>query len=208
MSQRGHRLSEAIRPATAAHVGAMAQVHATSGTPGLLSDLGESFLRDVYYGGLVASPAGEALVLEINGKVVGFVTYSGDSDRLFPEIFRHRKRATLFALARSSLRKPRVLVDFTQSVVAVKGSNAGSDIRAEVVSLEIAPAHQGLGLGFILLERAVSEMRAAGAGRVKARILADHQAVERLYLHLGFRRGEGFRLHGRNWVLMILDDAG
>lgn len=185
----------------------MAHIHATSGTPGLLSDLGERFLRDVYYCGIVESPAGNALVLELEGNVVGLVTYSLDSDRLFGEIFRRRRLRTLDAIARASVRKPRVSADLLQTVAIVRESRAGSDIKAEVVSLEVAAAFQGLGLGFVLLERAVSTMRAAGAQRVKARILADHRDVERLYEHLGFCRGEAFRLHGRNWVLMVLGDV-
>jgi ribosomal protein S18 acetylase RimI-like enzyme len=207
MSQRGQLLGEAIRSGTSADVGAMAHIHARSGTPGPLSDLGEGFLRDVYYGGLLASPNGQALVLEVAGNVVGFVTFSLDSNRLFGEIFRHRMATTMLALARASLRKPRVAVDFAQSVLAVEGSGAGSDVPAEVVSLEIAPAFQGLGLGFILLQRGLKELRAAGAERVKARIVEDHRAVERIYLNLGFRRGKPFRLHGRQWVVMVLDDA-
>lgn len=207
MSKRGLPFSDAIRPAIPADLGAMAHIHATAGTPGLLSDLGEVFLRDVYYRGLLASPVGRACVLEIGGNIAGFVTYSLDSDRLFGDIFRRRRRATLFAMARSSLRKPRVSIDFLQTVVTVKRSSPGSDIRAEAVSLEIARAFQGLGLGFFLLQFAVTDLRASGAGRIKARILADHRAVERLYPPLGFHRGPAFRLHGRDWVLMVSDDA-
>ena len=83
----------------------------------------------------------------------------------------------------------------------------GSEIPAEAVSLEIAPAYQGFGLGFLLLQAAVEALRAGGARRIKARILVENRAVERLHPPLGFRRGTEFRLHGRNWVLMILDDA-
>ncbi len=201
------RFSQAIRAATIADLGAMAHIHATSGTPGLLSDLGEAFLRDVFYAGLLASPVGKALVMEIGGNVVGFVTYSPDSTRLFREIFRCRIGSTLLALARASLRKPRVSVDFAQTVFTVDKTGEGSGIPAESVSLEIAPAFQGFGLGFLLLQLAVSELRAAGATRIKARILADNVAVERLYPPLGFRRGATFRLHGRDWMLMVLDDA-
>jgi GNAT superfamily N-acetyltransferase len=201
------RFRHAIRPATTADLGAMAHIHATSGTPGLLSDLGEGFLRDVYYAGLLASPVGYALVIEIGGKVVGFTTYSLDSRRLFSEIFRRRMPSTLAAIARASLRKPRVVFDFAQTVFTEDKTGEGSDILAEAVSLEVAPAFQGLGLGFILLEAAVSELRAAGATRIKARILAENVAVERLHPPLGFRRGATFRLHGREWLLMVLDDA-
>ena len=185
----------------------MARIHATSGTPGLLSDLGEAFLRDVYYAGLLASPVGKARVIEVGGNVAGFVTYSLDSDRLFGEVFQGRRVATVIAVVRASVRKPRVSIDFLQTVLTVKRASEGSDIRAEAVSLEVAREFQGLGLGFFLLQAAVEEMRAAGARRIKARLLADHRAVERLYPPLGFHRGAPFRLHGRDWVLMISDDA-
>jgi ribosomal protein S18 acetylase RimI-like enzyme len=198
---------QAIRTATAADVGAMAHIHAMSGTPGLLSDLGEGFLRDVFYSGLLASPVGRALVLEIKGNVAGFVTYSPDSGRLFGDIFRRRKAATLAALVRASARKPRVCVDFVQTVLTVDKTGQGSDIEAESVSLEVAPEFQGFGLGFLLLQAGVADLQAGGARRVKARILAENQAVERLYPPLGFRRGDTFRLHGRDWVLMVLEDA-
>jgi GNAT superfamily N-acetyltransferase len=169
--------------------------------------MGEAFLRDVFYAGLLASSVGKALVIEIGGNVVGFVTYSPDSGRLFGEIFRRRMGSTLLALARASLHKPRVSVDFAQTVFTVDRTGEGSDIQAESVSLEVASAFQGLGLGFLLLQSAVTDLRAAGATRIKARILEDNRAVERLYPPLGFRRGATFRLHGREWVLMVLDDA-
>lgn len=201
------RFGKAIRPATLADVGAMARIHATSGTPGLLSDLGEAFLRDVYYAGLLASPVGKALVIEIGGQVAGFSTYSPDSGRLFGEIFRPRIPSTLIALVKATLRKPRVPLDFAQTVLTVDRTGEGSDIRAEAVTLEIAPEFQGLGLGFPLLQAAVTDLRADGATRIKARMLASNRPVERLYPPLGFHRASAFRLHGRDWVLMVLDDA-
>ena len=185
----------------------MAHIHATSGTPGLLSDLGEAFLRDVYYTGLLASPLGKAVVIEIGGRLAGFGTYSTDSGRLFGEIFRPRFRQTLLAVARATLRKPRVAIDFAQTVLTVDRTGEGSDIRAETVSLEVAPEFQGLGLGFPLLQAGVTDLQAMGATRIKARILTSNSPVERLHPPLGFHRASTFRLHGREWVLMVLDDA-
>jgi RimJ/RimL family protein N-acetyltransferase len=43
--------------------------------------------------------------------------------------------------------------------------------------------------------------------RIKARILESNRAVERLHPPLGFRQGATFRLHGRDWVLMVLEPA-
>jgi GNAT superfamily N-acetyltransferase len=207
MTDLGSRLSGAIRPATVDDLPAMARIHAGSGTPGLLSDLGERFLRDVYYRNLLASPAGRAEVLALGSGVIGLVTWSPDSDRLFGQIFATGRRRTIRAILQASRRKPRVLLDFLQSVLSVKGIGAGAAIPAEIVSLEIAPAQQGLGLGYVLLERSVRALQAEGHRAIKARILADHAAVERLYLRLGFRRTTPFRLHGRDWVLMVLGDG-
>jgi len=201
------RFRKSIRPATSDDLGTMAHIHATSGTPGLLSDLGEPFLRDVYYGGLLASPVGKALVIDVGGNVAGFATYSPDSSRLFSEIFRRRIGGTLLALARASVRRPRVVLDFAQTIFSVRRAGEGWDIPAEAVSLEIAPAFQGFGLGFVLLQAAVADLRAAGVTRIKARILVENRAVERLHPPLGFHRGATFRLHGRDWVLMVYDDA-
>jgi GNAT superfamily N-acetyltransferase len=180
----------------------------TSGTPGLLTDLGEPFLREVFYRGLLTSPVGRASVVEIKGEVAGFVTYSPDSTALFRDIFRPRLVPTLKAVLRASIRKPRVIRDFAETVFTADRAGGGSAIAAESVSLEVAPAYQGLGLGFLLLQAAVNGLRAAGAGTVKARILESNREVERLYPPLGFRKGPTFRLHGRTWVLMILDPPG
>jgi GNAT superfamily N-acetyltransferase len=198
--------ADSIRPAVPADLPAMAQIHASTDTPGLLSDLGQAFLRDVYYAGLLRSPDGHANVIEIGGEVVGFVTWSPASESLFREIFRRQLHRTAWAIAKSTARKPRIAWDFAQSVLNVERT-VGADISAEVVSLEIAPAYQGLGLGFFLLQSCVAALRAGGASHIKARILLDFPSVERLYGKLGFKRGEAFRLHGRKWVLMVLDEG-
>jgi GNAT superfamily N-acetyltransferase len=199
------RFSRAIRPATPADLGAMARIHATSGTPGLLADLGEGFLRDIYYRGLLASPLGRALVVEAGGRVGGFVSYSVDSARLYRDIFRRRRVATLVAVARASLRRPRVALHFLQTILTVDRKDGGADYPAETVSLEVDPAFQGLGIGFVLFQAAITELRALGATRIKSRILADNRAVERLHPPLGFREKVRFRLHGRDWILLVLD---
>jgi GNAT superfamily N-acetyltransferase len=194
-----------LRPATAADLPAMARIHAHSGTPGLLSDVGETFLRDVYYAGLLASPLGDALVVDIDGTIAGFTTFSLDSDRLFSDIFRKRLLATAVAVAKASIRRPKVGLHFAQTVLTIRRSEAGADIGPETVSLEVAPEFQRLGLGFLLFQAGVDALTKAGATRIKSRVLVDNPAVERLHPPLGFVRGEVFRLHGRDWVLWTLD---
>jgi GNAT superfamily N-acetyltransferase/acyl carrier protein len=194
-----------LRPATPADLTAMARIHVHSGTPGLLTDLGEEFLR-AYYGRLVASPFGRATVLEISGEVAGFVTTSVQSTRLYRQVLGGRHAiGTAFAVAMASLRHPRIARSFLETVRSVQAVEPGGPIDAEVVSLEVDPRHQGLGLGYVLLATAVAGLREDDRDRpIKTRILADQSEIERLYMELGFKTVFEFRMHGRSWKLMAL----
>jgi len=181
----------------------MAQLHVGSGTPGLLTDLGESFLRDVYYKGLLESSLAHGLGIDVGGVLAGFVTFSEHSERLFDDIARRRPVHVVLALARASLRRPRLVLDVIESRRIVRAPGLGREIDAEVVSLEVASQFQGLGLGFFLLEAAVAAIK----DPVKARILAGHSEVGRLYERLGFRARARFRMHRRDWILLAREDA-
>jgi GNAT superfamily N-acetyltransferase len=198
------RFARSMRTAQPADLPSLARIHVGSGTPGLLADIGERYLRQVYYRRLLDSPVGRAEVIELAGHVAGFVTWSPRSALLYRSIVAPLPTAAF--LARAALRRPRVARDFIESALHVEREAA--DVDAEIVSLEVDPAFQGLGLGFFLLERAVDDLRAAGAPAIKARILDGHDAVEALYARLGFARGDAFRLHGRPWRLLIWRAGG
>jgi ribosomal protein S18 acetylase RimI-like enzyme len=198
-------LAHRLRPATPADLGAMARIHAHSGTPGLLADLGEGFLR-AYYRRLMASSFGRATVLEISGEVAGFVTVSPQSTRLYRQIVggRHAVGTSLSA-ALASLRHPRVIRSMLETVRSVETVEPGGPIDAEVVSLEVDPRRQGLGLGYVLLDAAVAGLREDDPDRpIKTRILADQPEIERLYRELGFETLFEFRMQARSWKMMAL----
>ena len=176
----------------------MAQLHVRSGTPGLLTDLGESFLKDVYYRGLLESSLGHGLGIDVGEELAGFVTYSEHSEQLFDEIARRRPVHLVLAVLRAALRRPRLVQDVVESRRIVGAPGLGREVTGEVVSLEVAARYQGLGLGFFLLEAAVLAIN----GPVKARILHGHTEVGRLYERLGFQERASFRMHRRDWVLL------
>lgn len=201
-------MARSIRLATLDDLPAMARIHATSGTPGLLTDLGEPFLREVYYRGLLGSPLGRAFVLTSDGAPAGFVTVATDSNRLFNTIFRRNLLRSMGAIAQASLRRPRVILSFLESAFAVASLKEAADVQAEIVSLEVGVPYQHRGFGYGLLTTAVQDLRADPAVRsIKARILADHREVERLYAALGFHTAATFRMQGRRWKLLVLDSS-
>jgi len=201
------RISRQIRPITGSDLKALAEVHIGSGTPGFLSDLGISFLENIYYAVLIDDPYSGGAAIDIGNEVAGFVTYSTDSSKLFRSIFLKKPIPFIMSIIKSMLKRPRILLDFLGVVFHVQADRLATGVDAEVVSLEVRPPYQGLGLGYFLIERAVSELRTKKQGQpIKVRIFSDHVAVARLYESLNFHEVGKFRLNGRNWSMMVNDE--
>ena len=127
-------LAHRLRPALPSDVPEMAHIHAHSGTPGLLTDLGAGFLR-AYYRRLISSRLGRATVLDISGEVAGFVTASPDSTRLFEQIFGGRHVAgTALAVALASIRHPRTARSVLETVRSVRGTGSGTARHAALAA--------------------------------------------------------------------------
>lgn len=200
------RIASAIRPLERRDLPAMATIHAGSGTPGLLTDLGKLFLERVYYAGLLDDPHSGGAAIEIRNELAGFVTYSRDSSRLFRSIVFRRPVAFTTNIIRSGLRRPHLFWNVFESVAHIQGDRLASRVSAEIVSLEVSPAFQKLGLGYFLIERAITELRAEHPVPVKVRIFPEHRAVAQLYEHFGFREAGTFKLHGRKWAMLVNDE--
>jgi ribosomal protein S18 acetylase RimI-like enzyme len=197
------RFRDSIRPARQADLPALASIHVDSGTPGLLTDLGTHFLERVYYRGLLDSPLASIDVVEMGRCPVGFVAFSPDSDRLFVQAIGRRWYLAGWLILRAGLRRPRVMGDLFETVLAVRRHGLDKGIKAEVVSLQVDVRYQGLGLGLILLQRALHRLQDRGIEQVKSRTLVSNTAVERLYLYFGFRAVGTFRLQRRVWHMMV-----
>jgi GNAT superfamily N-acetyltransferase len=183
----------------------MAHIHATSGTPGLLTDLGEPFLRDVYYRSIVRARLGRAQVLALDGAVVAFVSASPAAGSLFRSIFARHPIKLVSALVRGSVRNPRLILSFAEAALAVSHEPESRGVDAEIISLEVQPRMQHLGLGYVLLSSIIADLRRDDpATPIKVRILAGHREVERLYDALDFTTIRTFQMQGRPWKLLLL----
>ena len=200
---RAARFRDAIRPARPADLPVLAAIHVTSGTPGLLSDLGAQFLERVYYRGVLESPLASIYVLEMAQSPAGFVAFSPDSDRLFVQAMGRRWYLAGWLILLAGLRRPRVMRDLLETVLSVRRHDLDRGIKAEVFSLQIHLRYQGLGLGLILLERALARLQEQGCTEVKSRTLVSNVPVERLHEYCGFRAAGTFRLHCRVWHMMV-----
>lgn len=71
------------------------------------------------------------------------------------------------------------------SVVGYAGIDHGGEV-ADVMTIAVAPAAQGKGLGAVLLDWLIAEARRGGASHLMLEVRADNVAALRLYSKAGF----------------------
>ena len=97
--------------------------------------------------------------------------------------------STLFAAERDG----HVIGTFQLTVIP--GLAARGRSRAKVESVHVAPECRGQGIGALMMERAVSEARARGAGLLELSSHKQRPDAHRFYRRLGFAMShEGFKL--------------
>ncbi len=76
---------------------------------------------------------------------------------------------------------------------------------AQVLSVAVAPAWRGRGLGRALVEQGLLYLRQAGISRVKLEVLDDNAPARHLYDDLGFRPAGEVPYGPRRWIIMLKD---
>jgi ribosomal-protein-alanine N-acetyltransferase len=71
------------------------------------------------------------------------------------------------------------------AVVGYAGVDRGGEV-ADVMTLAVAPAAQGQGLGKVLMDWLIDEARRGGAQHLMLEVRADNIAAQRLYAKAGF----------------------
>jgi ribosomal-protein-alanine N-acetyltransferase len=82
-------------------------------------------------------------------------------------------------------RRSYVVVERDGAVVGYAGVDRGGEV-ADVMTIGVAPAAQGQGLGTVLLDWLVAQARRSGAEHLMLEVRADNVAAQRLYARAGF----------------------
>jgi len=175
-----------IRPATAADLCPIAELHQRAFRGFFLTQLGRPFLLR-YYRAVLAYPAGILLLAEDARSVVGFVVGFCEPG-LFYRSLRRRALSLGFSMAPALLRSPcllhRAVANFRRTGEA--GPHDDTQL-AELSSLAVDPAAEGRGIGRALVKEFVAVAATNGAKSVYLTTDAlENDAVNRFYLRLGF----------------------
>ena len=92
---------------------------------------------------------------------------------------------TWWAEHAGSPRRSSVVADEGGEVAGYAGVDRGGEV-ADVMTVAVAPAHQGAGLGRVLLDRLVDDARDGGAEHLMLEVRADNVAAQKLYASSGF----------------------
>lgn len=92
--------------------------------------------------------------------------------------------------AKLSAGRPRrsyIVAEQSSTVVGYAGVDCGGEV-ADVMTIAVAPAAQGQGLGAVLMHWLIAQARRAGAELLMLEVRADNAVAQRLYSTTGFAK--------------------
>jgi len=168
----------------AAHAGQVAALHIQCISTGFISSMGIDFVTSLY-DAIVKSKSSLGVVAVKNEKVIGFVAFTTNLNKLYKSIIRRKglKFALLLAGNVLSLRRIKKIFETLSYPARIKKMNLPS---AELLSIAVAPEERRKGLASQLIEKGLRLYRKTGVDKVKVLIGADNKAGNKLYLKSGF----------------------
>jgi ribosomal protein S18 acetylase RimI-like enzyme len=166
------------------HAGQVAALHIQCISTGFISSMGIDFVTSLY-DAIVKSKSSLGVVAVRNEKVIGFVAFTTNLNKLYKSIIRRKglKFALLLAGNVLSLRRIKKIFETLFYPTRIKKMNLPS---AELLSMAVAPEERRKGLAGQLIEKGLRLYRKTGVDKVKVLIGADNKAGNKLYLKSGF----------------------
>jgi len=178
---------------------AVAALHAAMIGSGFLSSLGTPFLRQLYRA-LIESESGSVFVAEVSGRVVGFVAGTDDTGVFYKEFLRRRMFPAGLRLLPALLRPS----TWKRLWETFRYGDHPSRARAELLSMAVAPAARGRGLGGELVTALLHAASRSGVPGMTVVVGAGNDRALRLYRSHGFDAPVTMEVHRGSPSLELL----
>jgi ribosomal protein S18 acetylase RimI-like enzyme len=195
-----------VRALGADDVAAVVAVHLRAFPSFFLSFLGPRFLRE-FYSSFLVDPMGRGFVaVDESGRMLGVVVGPLNPAGYFKRLLKRRWWAFCLASVSAVLRRPTVAPRLFRAVV-YRGEAPDGPVRALLSSIAVDPQVQGGGVGRLLVERWVAEVRAAGGtGCFLTTDAEGNEAVNAFYRKLGWKlEGSYCTTEGRRMNRYVFD---
>ncbi len=166
------------------HAGQVAALHIQCISTSFISSMGIDFVTSLYEA-IVRSKSSFGVVAVRNEKVLGFVTFTTNRNKLYRSVVWRKGLIFVLLLAGNMWSRKRVKKIFETLFYPsrIKKMNLPA---AELLSIAIGPEERLKGLAGKLIEKGFQHCRKKGVDKVKVLIGADNKAGNKLYLKFGF----------------------
>lgn len=201
MTRSGVDQPVSLRTAVASDAAAVARLHGGMIDTGFLSSLGPGFLT-LLYGSLIRSDTGLVTVAAGDGgSVVGFVAGSVDTGAFYREFLRRYLLVAAWRLL-PALVRPGTWRRVWETLRY--GTDGRDDVRAELLSMAVAPAYRGRGIGKRLVGALQEAAEARGVPAMKVVVGEENDAATRLYESCGFADARRVEVHADEGSLELV----
>ena len=188
---------ERLDPANREDVAAVTALHRTYLPTSPVSKLGVRFMRGVYYSRMVADGLFGCTVCRVNGRIVGFISYTADSNGFLARGLKKHFWRIAGVMALSVLERPAILGDvlFVLKLMRARRDDGRRPETAglgEAISMAVVPEFQNhieadgtQRLAVRLFMTAANEARRGGARRLQLQVQPSNLSANLFYSALG-----------------------
>ncbi len=194
-----------LRPITSIDVSAVAALHVSGISTGFISSLGIDFVTALYEA-IAKNKSSFGFVAEENDKVLGFVAFTTNINKLYKSVILKKgwRFALLLAGKMFSLKRIKKVFETLFYPSRIKKMNLPS---AELLSIVVADESQRKGLGLQLLQKGLAGCAKRGIDKVKVLVGADNKPANELYQKCGFEFVGQINNHGILSNIYVADTA-
>lgn len=167
------------------HAHDIASLHIQGINTGFISSLGIDFVTALYEA-IAKSTSSFGFAVEDNDKVLGFVTFTTNLNKLYKSIIAKKgwRFALLLAGKMFSLQRIKKVFETLFYPSRVKKMNLPS---SELLSIAVSPEKHRAGLATQLVQKSLEHCQKIGLDKVKVLVAADNEPANKLYLKCGFK---------------------
>ena len=176
---------EKIKQLTLEHVDVVVDIHLESFKGFFTSFLGREFLS-LEYSELVKSPLGVGFVFFEESSVLGFVCGMTMPGQFFSSFMKKNWLRLCWISLRKIIRRPKIIPKMVRGIF-YPSKNPSDPGIAVLLSIAVLPGKMGKGIGKILVQTFLSEMKKRGMKEVYLSTdKVDNESVNEFYGKLGF----------------------
>jgi len=171
-----------------------AALHIQGIKSGFISSLGSGFVTALYEA-VANSSSSFGFAVEDDERVVGFVTFTSNINRLYKSVIARRgfRMAAILAGKILSLKRIKKVLE---TLFYPARAGMGQTASAELLSIVVCEDRRKQGLGTELVITSLQQCRRLGLEKVKVLVAADNEPANKLYRKCGFKFVRLIKNHG------------